>query len=342
MDSEELKTAEAPASTRAEVLKDKAKKSTARAEKNAKRQGELARASAMEGLQKLGRMIEVEIVGVEEITSEGRAAVCASAFTTEGESRTKVVIPFDMFYSRSLIDMSTVNLTTESGRQEYRRRQFQILAKTIGLKTPVCIIQTAEGETGTAAASRKDALSLLRRSNFIEDRKCKEGEIYTATVISVNPHGIGVTFAGVDASVPLATLTERYLMDVRTHYKVGDKVEFVMRDLKIEGEEVSFRFDTKSAELRRMQERHVLISAGTIARGVISRIYESNGKLNIYAYLPGWDFAAKIPYMDANSFGREPKAGDGVLLVVEGFRPSGYLVARIRSHNGNSAMFNSF
>ena len=345
---EEIRKDEAPekAKKRNEILLNKAESSAVRAEMQAKREQELTRESALEGLMKRNQVIEAQIVGVEDLTMGSETVVCATAFTTQGDSKEKVVIPYEYMYRKNIMDMSTVDTETEAGRLEYIRRQRQMLTKMLGLKVPVCIKNITEDPRDSLAtlivASRADAAKIIRRAAFTGVRPMEEDKQYSATVISVNPHGVGLTFCGVDSAVPQSMLTERYLLDLRQYYHVGDKVKFVLRELKIDGDDVSFRMDTRTPELEEMKERQRLISAGTTARGVISRIYEKNGSFKMYAWLPDWELAAKIAYVDADSFGREPRAGDEVLLVVDGFRQSGYLEARIRTLHGNTGLFNHF
>ncbi len=329
-----------------EVLRARDEARAGREEENAARERDLMLQKSLESALKQKNVMDGKVVGVEDIRIGGTDTVAAAVLLNQ---RIKVSIPYDEMYTSQVMDMSTVDLETAEGRRHYLGRQRQMLAKVIGLKLSLIlteIIPDAEGKGhDRILGSRKQAAEKLTRNYFMRiGPETKEGETCYATVLSVSPHSLAATFKGIDFVIQQHMLTNRYLIDLQTHYRPGDRIAFVMQNLKRNGDRVTFRANTLAAELEEMRSRWYMISVNTVAKAVITRVRRKNpnSRIDIYAYLPDYDFACKISRMSANDFGREIVSGDEVQVVITDFKESGYLEARIRSLHGNAGLFTNF
>ena len=324
------------------MLRQKAEDSAAREERIAEMERELGDASSLRRTMEKGTAVWAVIAGVGEMDTPGGTMVYAIAFGEETGTRVRFLIPYEEMFTRNLMDMSTVDTTTEKGRAAYSFRKRQMLQKMLGLRVPVCVTNISDGGEGASGnmyiASRRLACEKQRKA-AVRNGRPKEGERCTATVISVSPHSLALNYEGFETAVQQSRLTERYLPNLTVRYRPGDTIDFVAENVKTEDGSLSFDFNTRRAELEDALARQETIRLRTVARGTITRIYTENGNLNIFAWLPDWEMPAKIPGMEPSSFGRPPRSGDDVLLTVTGFLPSGYLRARISSLTGNSAMF---
>lgn len=310
----------------------------------AENQAKLANESSIESIRRTRHILNGKIIAVSEATIDSELKVCVSVLVEEDYI---FHVPFEEMYNTEIIDMRTVDLTTENGKNAYRARQRQMLAKTIGLSIPIIIKHIVPDYDGNGhklfIGSRKMAAEMIRKSAFNPERpRYRDGEYYEATVISVTSHSLAATFSGVDFVIQQHSLTERYLTDLQSHYHTNDRIPFLMKNLQINGDEVKFEADPKAAELRDALNRQYLIGVNTIAKAIITRIYSAGNNINIYAWLPDYKMACKIPFMPANDFGKEMKSGDEIQVLITGFRNSGYLDAKIRSFDGNSGLMNYF
>ena len=344
IENEEQITENGAVKTRSAVLSEKEQSRILREARIAENEKKASSESTIESMRRNKTFVKAKIVGVEEMTINEQFTICAAAIPLKNM---KFSIPFEEMYTTTVIDMSTVDLKTANGIKQYYARQKQMLTKMLGLTVDVCIKEVIPNYDGAGheaiIASRREASAKLRDIMFDEkNARCKEGEFYEATIISVSPHSLAATFNGVDFVKQQNDLTERYLVDLQQHYKPGDKLAFQLEKIDRGEDNISITANTKASELKTARERQYLISANTVARGVITRIYKAGDRINIFAWLPDYEMPCKIAFMNANDFGREPVSGDEVQVIINGFRESGYLDARCRSLHGSAGLFSSF
>lgn len=330
--------------TRNALLAEKAAAAADRERKNTERQKLLTEDSAVRSAIKNGRLIHATVISTDKIYTEEKILTVAYA-VTEGEVKTKVTVPYEEMYNRNLIDMSTVDTSTPKGRGELAGRQEQMLLKMVGLRTSVCITDIVDDprkgyDIPLVIASRKAACEAIRRYAFIDNNKYKNGGMYQATVMSVGSKSLAVSFSGVDKVINLYSLTDRYITDLNSHYKVGDKIDFIAENITVENGSVDLEFNTKGAELRHALENSKLVYVGETGKATISRIYRTKaGKLNITAWMDYYDMAVIIPEVDASCIGIEMTSGTDILVRVNGKYPSGYLSGSIRSVLNSESLF---
>lgn len=330
--------------TRREVLRQKGAERVEREGRIAEAQRAILRESALQSVRYTRTLITGKVVSVSEMVIDGENTVIASIMLP---NKTLACIPYDDFYLTNIMDMSTVDLSSEEGKKEYFKRRKQMLTKNIGLEVSLCIKKILTNYDGYGhdliLGSRKEACERIREQFFRADNdKCKEGEEYQMTILSVAPHSLSATFKGVDFKIQQNSLTNRYLLNLRDHYYPGGQIKFILRNLDLGKNPVEFFPDTKAAELEEMKTRLWQIQDGSIAHAVITNVYKKSKKTvpDIYAYLPDYDLACKIPYVNAKNFGESLESGYECSVVITGRRDSGYLDARIIALLGTPNLFN--
>ena len=330
--------------TRAAILREKDEARIQRELMRADAEKQMVHESVIESVRRTRKIIQGQIVGVEEYEIDEVVSRCAVVFTADG---TKIVIPYGEMYTSNIMDMRSVNLESNNGFQDYLVRQGQILAKLNGLTVDLCIKQIIENykESGIdlIVGSRKDALIRQQKTWFNPARpRITENEFYEATIISVAPKSLAATFHGVDFLIQLKTLTNRPVDSLQDFYKPGDKLPFYLSKITYnEAGEPVLHVNTIRAELEECRKRWRNISVGAIAKATITRVNRNRAtdKSEFYAWIDGYNLACYIPYMDANDFGREVKLGDEVQVVVNRFRDNGYIEVRCKSLLGGATRF---
>lgn len=245
---------------------------------------------------------------------------------------------------RNPLNMSNVNLESNNGRAQYRRRQRQFLEKMIGLDVNFIITAVEnDGDQTYALGSRAEANKVIQRMAFGgESPRYKEGDMVDATIISVADNSLALCLGGVDAVIGKFAVTNRYLQSLKSYYKVGDKIRLRIDSVSTDGDNIEIRVNPKAAELEESLKRYGMLKVGTAVLGTITLIYRVQGtnRINIYAWLEGWDLPCRVVNIAATEFGRAPVQGDTLRLTVIGYGSHGYVLCRCNGNYGNSSLFN--
>lgn len=321
--------------TRSDVLREKREAAVERRKRNDKLQQEGIADRVTKKVIEKKYLVDVQILGVEELEVDNTRWAYAAGFST-GENRRKISIPFKEMYGdyESVIDMDTVDLKTSAGRNDYFIRQRSMLNHFIGLTIPVYITREIpdprDPNEKMLIGSRKDAINIIKYNVFVKNKTFKEGDLCTGTIQTVGRHSLSVIFSGVEITIPQATLTYRYLRRLDEYYRVGNKLDFIIRDLVVSEDNVSFKADTKTAERNRYAERlkeSMILYPRTNTHAIITSIKKSG---QILAWLDMYELPMTITSVNANMFYREPRFADSVLVQVDRInRDEGMLVGHI-------------
>ena len=311
----------------------------------AQSQAELAQESTLESVRRTKKILAGYVIGVERLELEdGKTSTCATLRVNTDKGR-KYVVPFEEAFHDQIINTRTLDLNTENGMGQYVQRQRQMFARMFGVTLNFCVKRLIRDFQGTGhdliVASRREACDILCANTFsTAGPLVKEGNSYKATILSVNNNSLAATYSGIDFVIQKYALTRRFANDLKEYYKPGDELEFVHEDLKIDDGSVSFTPNTIIVESRKAKENHYLLSHGAIAVAQISRIRRNtNGRIDIYAWLVDYDIPCRIVYLNPNDFGREPENGDSVQVIIDRFHENGYIDVRCRSMHGNAGFF---
>lgn len=256
-----------------------------------------------------------------------------------------VDVPYNELFHHAPIDLGTVNLDEVSGRRRFLHRQRLLIEKMYGLHIPVIIrdIKFNTASDYSIIASRSAALKALRHTGFFgRTPQFVVGSDYDATVTSVSPNSLAFTLGGVDFVLDKRFITNKFIQDMRSFYKVGDLVRMRMVDIRTgENDDVRLRVDPIVVETESALPRMAHLKPGDLVRGVITRLNRSatTGAIQIYAWIPTWEVPAKVSSMNANDFGKPPIPGDEVRLTVAGVTSYNYLRVYCRGNNGNGGLF---
>ena len=307
----------------------------------------LAVRSALEGKRIRGSAIEGRIGSVSE-RAWGADPNCVFAdVIIPGLNHCTVHVPYSEMFATEIIDMRTVDLSTVAGRHSYVTRQKQILLKMLGATISVAILEIKEDSDNNhiiVIGSRSKAMESQRKVFFNPRNPLyTRGMCYEATIISVGPHAMALTFGGIDFRLRQRFVTSRFILDLQSRYSVGQKLPFILEDVKIkQNGTLRLLVNALAAELELAKERHYLVDPGTTCKATISSIHRNRRNPNyidIYAWLDDYDIPVFIPFMPANTLGREPIGGDQCIVIISGYRSSGRLEARIRSISGGMGLF---
>lgn len=307
----------------------------------------LAVRSALEGKRIRGSAIEGKIGSVSE-RAWGTEPNCVFAdVIIPGLNHCTVHVPYSEMFATDIIDMRTVDLSNAAGRHSYITRQKQILLKMLGATISVAILEIKEDSDDNhiiVIGSRSKAMESQRKVFFSPRNPLyTKGMCYEATIISVGPHAMALTFGGIDFRLRQRFVTSRFILDLQSRYSVGQKLPFILEDVKVKKNgTLRLLVNALAAELELAKERHYLVDPGTTCKATISSIHRNRRNPNyidIYAWLDDYDIPVFIPFMPANTLGREPIGGDQCIVIISGYRSSGRLEARIRSISGGMGVF---
>lgn len=329
--------------TRREVMKKIAVDRESREQRIADEQVGLSTESSLRSAIHEGTIFDGVAAAVEVMENgDGREEV---ALVVLLQRTIKVVIPFNEMFTYNPIDMSTVNVNTPEGQRDYIRRKRAFAEKMIGAKIEFSLLNIfPDGPVMTAIGSRAAAMRRISARMFGgRNPRFKEGDVGDATVTAVSRHAIAVVFNGVDVVIPQYRLSLRWMRYVGEYYHIGDAVRVKIRQVKMsdEGYVESLTLDPIACELADARERYSLLKQGARVKGIVTNVYRPVGTKNIYIYawLPDWEFPARILRINANDFGREIKAGTSLRLQVAGHDENGYVSCIALSEHGNSSMF---
>lgn len=270
------------------------------------------------------------------------------------DANVKIVIPFRELYTYNPIDLNhsksktggPVDLKSEAGKREYLRRKLSFAEKMIGVEVTFQLLDVYPdgniiiGIGSRAAAMRRTSAKMFGGPN----PRIKVGDVGEGTITTVARHALAVEFNGVDVVIPQYRLSLMWMKFVFEKFHSGDKIKVKVREIELDedGNVKKLRLDHIACELADARDRYHMLSNGARIKGIITNVYRFPGSrnINIYAWLPTWEFPAKILSIDANEFGREIKSGDSVRLLVKGHDERGYITCAALSHHGNGAMFN--
>lgn len=343
--------------SRREVLRDARRRETERALAQQLRQKFLSGWGGLNTAMRRGSIVNGVVTGVEvHVVGDGaggnQQAVMIAVLLGEAGSQYKVLIPFGEFYQKNPIDMKTVDLTTEEGREEYVNRQRAMAQKLYELEIPLIItdmvLNDADGDTSFdygISGSRRKALDIIERSNFGSENgepRIKEGDFVTATITSVSIYSVAAVVGGVDTSIPMRALTYRYLSDARTYFKVGQELNVYVSSIKeLPDGHHEIEVNAKPAELASAQMRQGMLPIGTSVLGIVTGMRPSTnidgdltGNVDIMAYLPMYDMPGIVRSFPPSALGRRPIAGDEVRLRVRGYSQRGYVYLDCTGFNG--------
>lgn len=355
-----IEKASSTATSRAQVIKDARQRNATREQTRQENAEFLAAWAAMEAAMRTKRIVHGIITGVEEKSTEGtamagenRRAICIAVMLDNGF---KVTIPFSEMFRSNPIDMNTVDLTTNEGRDDYVHRQKAMAEKLYGNNIPLLITYMDISDVGkhkdfAIAGSRRMALQIIEKANFFPDKhgitNIEEGDFVDASIFSVGPNALTVNVAGVDAKLPKYYLTYKYISDLRdkvkSGYEVGGTVKVKITAIKI-GEDgcVNLGLDARDVELEVAKRRQGLLPINTEVVGVITSIRgaaKDKSQIVCMAYLPYYEMPVIIKRMPPANIGREPIDGDEVRLTISGYNDAGFALATCRGFNGAPGFF---
>lgn len=297
------------------------------------------------------QIFEAKITGTSVITLNGNRTAAANAIVRIDTEDVTVEIPFDEMYTSQVLDMTTVNLTTETGKRDYISRMEKMLIKVRGTTCSVCITELYEDPDNpqftNIICSRRLACELIRKREFLDKKCCKLGDIRTAKIFSVSDHALVASYNGADFTIQQYNLTFRYLSNLKSYYKAGDSISFIVKDLKIEGSNVVIEPELKSVELMQTAER---LTRSTILRPgskIGAHITTVAKKQNIPAILNCWSEDYQLPVFaeitKRAAIETEPKSGDEVILTINTVnRETGVITAFYYRHANEQGLFDTF
>ena len=233
----------------------------------------------------------------------------------------KAVIPFDEFYPENVLN-DEMSKSLEKGSFGLFSRQRLILNRRIGTKADICLTAIKkENDESVIEASRKKAMDIIRRRTFLTENSCKDGDMCKGLITNVADHSLVIEYGGTETVMPQAKLTYRYLPTLQGRYKAGQEIKFIMRDLKIEGEKVTFNPDTKSvekAEFAQILKDPSYLKSDTDARATIISVKENapGAELTVRGFLTDYDVPVYIGTLSKDAIGAGLICGDEVLLKI--------------------------
>lgn len=308
--------------------------------------------AALQEAQRRRRVMKgiVGAVATKSLADTGSAMDTAVMLVVMLDNRYRVEIPFMEFFRDNPLDMSTVDMNSETGRQIYNRRQRQMAEKMYGAEVPFIIthVEVDGPNDYSIAGSRREALLLLEQRNFYPIRDMEPriavGDFYEAEIVSVGNYNLYLNVGGVDASIPLRDMTYRYVRNLAEYYKVGQKVLVEIKSITRNREgHIVLALSAKSLELKMAKKRQDagMIEKGTLTIGIITNIRMSTTKKNavvIHAYLPYYKMPAIVRGLDPSTLDFQPQAGDEIRLSITGFSEVGFVLASCHGFHDASTL----
>lgn len=252
----------------------------------------------------------------------------------------RITIPFvEMFASPVTMDEPDV-------RRRLSRQQ-RLLQKMLGCEVPIIIthmVRTPDGDYGIAA-SRREALLLLRRINFEgASPKIVDGDTVKADIISVAEHSVRVCAAGYDVTVPTRALSCRYITDASRYYCAGEKIDVVVRDIEYDanGHLKGLRASAMEAELAGYRANLRNVTAGDVCTAQVTRIKappkDRPDLVRPQVFLDCFNLPGVALSVRTDTMATALRSGDRVLFCVTGINERGFVVGdiirRVRMHDG--------
>ena len=302
------------------------------------------------------RICQGTIGAIVTVTPDGRPADDSAKeymviIQVQMENEFLVNIPFNEFFRDNPIDMSTVDLESTTGRQIYNRRQRQMAEKMYGATVPFVITDVFfdNAESYQILGSRREALLIMEKKNFYPVRsgmepRIKVGDLYEATIISVGFYTVFLNVGGVDATIPIRSMTFRYVKNMADYYKVGQKVlvEIIEISNNKQGN-IVLKLSAKTVELKIAKKRQATsnITVGTLCLATITSIRKSQTRENeivINAYIPFYKMPAIVQGMDPKAMEYMPMAGDQIRVSITGYNDYGFLLVKFHGNQDASTL----
>lgn len=298
------------------------------------------------------QIFQAKITGTSSIIVEGTKYITATGTIIFDEYPVSLDIPFEEMYTiDNVLDMSTVDLTTSTGRKEYETRKEKMLIKFRGATVPVVITQLVADpnnpEITQILCSRKEAAETLKKANFIDKTTCKVGDMRIADIVSVSDHTVVASYCGVDMVIQQYNLTYRYLSNLTSFYKPGMQLKFLIKDLVVNGNDVTITPNTKYMEILRTAQRlqmDTIVRPGNKIGVVITTVAKKGGIPNI---LCCWSVDYEIPVFVEISrriaIETNPKSGDEIIVTIDNIdRATGKITAIYYRHTNEQGLFDSY
>lgn len=311
-------------------------------------------------------MVNVFIKGIHQepaltqssLKRAGAVAPVEAADLSLLNQRIKVSIPFFTEFSRSLGMEDLGNLSTEEGRRAFVSRQESYARRFLNMDIPFIItdMDLFEGDDYAQAGysirgSRRQALPILSRRFFEPIRGnqpiIQVGDDVSARVLSVSPHTLQVTVAGVDVRVPDYMLTFKYIPDY-TQYYPNDPFNIRLRVVDIrkrDDGQVSLSLSGRALELERAKvEAPKILSRHSLVRGTFVQVNSRpDGRCSAIAWLDDIEAPAYVRSFSPQMLGQKPMPGRVANLTVYGFSEQGFVVTTCTGLVGDSAsVFSGF
>lgn len=185
------------------------------------------------------------------------------------------------------------------------------------------------GEVGTVATlgSRTKAMRILRERWFFKSdekdasgkpiRFFSEGRTIEVRVVTVRYNGIFVEFFGAEAFLPNNVLSQRYLADARTEYKVGQKIQVMLQSVENQNGKIIFKASRKELIPNPLAEKISMYAVGDQIAGTVTRVdgVVEKGKGFLFVKV---DDDVDIYCTLSSTLGKIPIAGDRVLVHIKG------------------------
>ena len=230
----------------------------------------------------------------------------------------KTTIPFnEMFIDPPIYD---ADLPVE----QKIRRERQILSKLLGAEVSFIIkhadvLQDKEYNVKEyiVFGSRKDAL--LRQKRYYYGLKNGvrrvnvDKKIKNVPIVSVGKEALMVNVLGIDVTMSKGQLSYKYIGALNKEYFVGDKIDVIVEDLKVNDDgEIQLSVNHRKTLIDTFIKNTKNCNIGGMYRGTITYIRESN----VYLYLDDIEIPAYSRIIKLNNIDTLPSAGDTVLFVV--------------------------
>lgn len=244
----------------------------------------------------------------------------------------RTIVPFSLFFLSDPIDYSTV-----TSQSDLRRRQTQMLTRTIGMRTPVTIAELMRDEDDIGAsmvlANRKAALELLNQRTFGEGRNAlREGDIAQGHITSVGNNALRVLVGGTEAQLPKFRATNRYIEDMRERFALNQPIDVQIRSIeKNEDGQYRLTIDARPPERLQMADNLEKIREDGRYIGYVTHIQQTpNGNIVYRLHLKMQDVAAVAYGIPTQYMQRPLQPGDAVVFRATSVNyEQGYAQGRI-------------
>lgn len=236
----------------------------------------------------------------------------------------KVIIPYSEMTCDSMV------ISQNETQENILVRQRQLISKMFGATIDFVIMDYFTGTDNSdivALGSRKEALLRMQSRNYVANggrpqAAIIKGGTYTANVLAVGHTSIRVNLGGVDTTIPIYNLTNRFVDDVQDLYQAGQKIQVTVFDIAKakNGEGLSVSVSAKAAETSEMLANVRFVAERSLYVARVTNIFTTNKTVPEYRlYLPEVEVVARARKVKFDTFRIQStiRQGDAVIFRVD-------------------------